>query len=67
MSVLVEEAHMVEDIDKNDATSELLSLEQQLTAVDQAENPAEYRRLVQRIQVARAKVTLLSGGGTGGH
>jgi F-type H+-transporting ATPase subunit epsilon len=67
VSVLVEEAHMVEDIDKNDATSELLSLEQQLTAVDQAENPAEYRQLVQRIQVARAKVTLLSGGGTGGH
>lgn len=61
VSVLVEEAHPAEEIDREAASKELLSLEQQLTAIDSIEDPEGYERLQNRLRVARAKVTLVEG------
>jgi F-type H+-transporting ATPase subunit epsilon len=61
VSVLVEEAHKAEHIDLNEATSELLELEEQLNGVDQAEDPDEYERILNRMKVVRHKITVAGG------
>ncbi|MDA8407427.1 MAG: ATP synthase F1 subunit epsilon [Deltaproteobacteria bacterium] len=59
--VLVEEAHAVESIDKAQATEELAVLERQLLEIDAVENAAEYERVLNRVKVARTKISLVGG------
>jgi len=56
--VLVEEAHAAESIDKAEASEELVLLEKQLLEIDALENSAEYERMLNRIKVVRAKISL---------
>ncbi len=59
--VLVEEAHAVESIDKAQATEQLAALERQLLEIDAVENAAEYERVLNRVKVARTKISLVGG------
>jgi F-type H+-transporting ATPase subunit epsilon len=59
--VLVEEAHAAESIDKAQASEELLGLEKELLDIDALENSAQYERVLNRIKVAKAKISLAGG------
>ncbi|MHB8204407.1 MAG: ATP synthase F1 subunit epsilon [Desulfomonilaceae bacterium] len=59
--ILVEEAHVVESIDKAQATEELVILEKQLLEIDAVENSAEYERMLNRIKVVKTKISLVGG------
>jgi F-type H+-transporting ATPase subunit epsilon len=61
VTVLVDEAYRVEDVDAGAASSELLGLEQQLVTGDFTSDPVAYQALQKKIQVARAKVSLTTG------
>ncbi len=61
VTLLVEEAHLAESIDKTAASEELLVLERQLLEIDALENSAEYERTLNRIKVAKAKIALAGG------
>jgi F-type H+-transporting ATPase subunit epsilon len=61
VSILVDEAYAVEEIDANEISSEIQRLEQQLVAMDAAVDPEGYSKLTSRLKVARAKLSLASG------
>jgi F-type H+-transporting ATPase subunit epsilon len=61
VTLLVEEAHLADSIDKAAASEELLVLERQLLEIDALENSAEYERTLNRIKVAKAKISLAGG------
>ena len=61
VTVLVEEAHSVESIDKNEVSDELVMLERQLLEISALENSAEYERMLNRIKVVKAKISLAGG------
>ncbi len=62
VSVLVDEAYAVEECEATAITSEIQSLEERLVALDPAADPEGYRRLTGKLKVARAKLSLCSGG-----
>ncbi len=57
VTVLVDEAYKLEEIDASEVTAELNGLQQQLAAMDSAADPEGYQRLLNRIKVARAKIS----------
>ena len=61
VTVLVEEAHAAESIDKAQATQELELLEKELLDVDAVQNEAEYQRMLNRIKVVKAKISIAGG------
>ncbi|MDQ1240133.1 MAG: F-type H+-transporting ATPase subunit epsilon [Thermodesulfobacteriota bacterium] len=58
MTVLVEEAYSAEDIDLSEASAEVGDLEKELGEVDAAADPINYKRLLDKLVVARTKVAL---------
>lgn len=60
MTVLVEEAFAVHEIDQAEASAEVLELEQALATMDPAADPDEHRKLMDKLKTARAKVALIS-------
>lgn len=60
MTVLVEEAYSVHDIDQAEASAEVLELEQSLAVMDAAADPDEHKKTLDRLKTARAKVALTS-------
>lgn len=60
MTVLVEEAFAVHEIDQAEASAEVLELEQALATVDPAADPDEHKKLMDKLKTARAKVALIS-------
>ncbi|HMK35988.1 MAG TPA: ATP synthase F1 subunit epsilon [Desulfomonilaceae bacterium] len=61
VTVLVDEAYKLEEIDSQQTAAELHGLEQQLTAIDASADPEGYEQLINKIKVARAKIALTSG------
>jgi F-type H+-transporting ATPase subunit epsilon len=61
VSVLVDEAYKIEQLDAAEAQAELAGLEQQLAAIDSAADPEGYQLLLNKLKVARAKVSLTTG------
>lgn len=61
VTMLVEEAHTAESIDKAEASQELLTLEKELLEIDALENSVQYERALNRIKVAKAKISLAGG------
>ncbi|MGC8659870.1 MAG: ATP synthase F1 subunit epsilon [Desulfomonilaceae bacterium] len=59
VTVLVEEAHAAESIDKAEATQELEVLEKELLAINAVQNEAEYQRMLNRIKVLQAKIAIV--------
>jgi F-type H+-transporting ATPase subunit epsilon len=60
MTVLVEEAHSVNEIDESEANAEVSHLEQVLVNIDSATDPYEYKKTFDRLNTARAKVALIT-------
>lgn len=60
MTVLVEEAFAVHEIDQAEASAEVLELEQALATMDPAADPDEHKKLMDKLKTARAKVALIS-------
>jgi len=61
VTVLVDEAFALEQIDAAQAAAELTQLEEQLLAIDSAANPEEFKETLNKTKLARAKVALTSG------
>ena len=61
VTILVEEAHAVESIDRTEAAKELEMLERELLGVDAVQNEAEYQRMLNRIKVVKAKISVAGG------
>jgi len=57
VTVLVDDACAVDEIDAAAASSELSQLEQELGKMDAAADPAAYEKLVNKVKVARTKVS----------
>jgi F-type H+-transporting ATPase subunit epsilon len=62
VTVLVDEAYTADEIDSAKAASEVSDLEKELEGTDSAANPQQFERTTTRLKVARAKVSLVSGG-----
>lgn len=58
MTILVEEAYSAEDIDPSEAAAEVVELEKELAQADSAADPLNYKRLVDKLVVAKTKVAL---------
>lgn len=58
MTVLVEEAYAVHEIDPAEANAEVAILEQSLLDVDAAADPDAYKKAYNKLSTARAKVAL---------
>jgi F-type H+-transporting ATPase subunit epsilon len=61
VSVLVDEAYAVEELEAGAISSEIQNLEQQLVAIDATADPEGYRKLTGRLKMARAKLSLAAG------
>jgi F-type H+-transporting ATPase subunit epsilon len=61
VSVLVDEAYKIEQLNAAEAQAELAGLEQQLAAIDSAADPEGHQLLLNKLKVARAKVSLTTG------
>lgn len=61
VTVLVDEAHKTEDLSPAEVAAEIQSLEQELMSPALAENPEEYAKVLNKLKVARAKSSLISG------
>lgn len=61
VTLLVDEAYAVEELDPAEAADEVHRLEQELLAVDSAANPEEHQIILNKLKVARAKEALISG------
>ncbi len=61
VTVLVDEAYRVEEIDRATIAADILALEQQLVEIDAASNPAAHTAAMNKLKIARAKSTLVSG------
>jgi F-type H+-transporting ATPase subunit epsilon len=61
VTVLVDEAHKMEDLSPAEVAAEIQSLEQELMSPALAENPEEYAKVLNKLKVARAKSSLISG------
>ena len=62
VTVLVDEAYTADEVKAAEAAAEVSELEKELEGLDSAANPAEYRKTEGKLKVARAKVSLASGG-----
>jgi len=62
VTVLVDEAYTADEIDAAKASSEVSDLEKELEGIDSAANPELFEKTTTRLKVARAKVSLTSGG-----
>jgi F-type H+-transporting ATPase subunit epsilon len=60
VSVLVDEAYRVEDINSSDVQTEIQNLERQLLEMDQTADPEGFKRISDKLKVARVKVSLTS-------
>lgn len=60
MTVLVEEAYGIHEVDASDISDEMTRLEQLLLQIDSTANPDEYKKTFQRLTVVRAKLALMS-------
>ncbi len=58
VTVLVEEAYGSDAVDAGQASSDLSQLERELSAIDSAADPDAHSKLLKKVQVARAKVSL---------
>lgn len=58
VTVLVAEAYGSGEVDAGQASSELSQLEQELSGIDAAADPDAHGKILKKIQVARAKVSL---------
>lgn len=58
VTVLVDEAHRKEDIDATEAAAEVTQLEQELVNIDSVTDPEAYQAVLDKLKVARFKVTL---------
>jgi F-type H+-transporting ATPase subunit epsilon len=58
VTVLVDEAHRKEDIDATGAAAEVTQLEQELVNTDSVTDPEAYQAVLDKLKVARFKVTL---------
>lgn len=67
VSVLVDEAHAVEQIDASAASAEAAQWEQELAALDPTASAEDRERILNKIKLARAKVALVSGGSGAAH
>jgi F-type H+-transporting ATPase subunit epsilon len=59
VTVLVDEVHKLTEIDAAEVQAEVLALEQQLAAIDAAQDPEAHKRIVNKIKTAQAKIALL--------
>ncbi len=62
VTVLVDEAYSAEEIDSSKAAQEVSDLEKELEGIDSSANPELFETTTTRLKVARAKVSLVSGG-----
>ena len=62
VTVLVDEAYSREDIDSAGVAQEVADLEKELEGIDSAANPELFEKTTTQLKVARAKVSLASGG-----
>lgn len=62
VTVLVDEAYTADEIDSAAAASEVSELEKEVAGIDSMANPELYEKTTTRLKVARAKVSLASGG-----
>ena len=60
VTVLVDEAFAADQINASEAAAEVTALEQQMAGIDSAANPEEYEKTLNRLKVAKAKVSLVS-------
>ena len=58
VTVLVDEAHRKEDINATEAAAEVTQLEQELVNIDSVTDPEAYQAVLDKLKVARFKVTL---------
>ncbi|MFH1116227.1 MAG: ATP synthase F1 subunit epsilon [Pseudomonadota bacterium] len=63
VTVLVDEAYSADEIDSAGAAQEVSALEKELEAMDSAANAELFEKKTTQLKVARAKVSLASGGG----
>lgn len=61
VSVLVDEAYRADQIDATAAAAEVSALDRDLAGINAAEHPDQYEKVVNKLKVARAKVSLTSG------
>ena len=61
VTVLVEQAYGIEQVDGAVVASELAELETQLRSIDPTADPDGYERMSTKIKIARAKVALAAG------
>ena len=61
VTVLVDQAYGIEQVDGAVVASELTELEAQLRSIDPAADPDAYERMSTKIKIARAKVALAAG------
>jgi F-type H+-transporting ATPase subunit epsilon len=62
VTVLVEEAVAAENIDGAEVKQELAEFEKQLAQIDALTDPAAHKSMLDKVKLARAKVTLSEGG-----
>ncbi|AFM26349.1 ATP synthase F1 subunit epsilon [Desulfomonile tiedjei] len=58
VSVLVDEAYRAEDINTSDVQADIQNLERQLAELDQAADPEGFKRISDKLKVARVKSSL---------
>jgi len=58
MTILVEEAYPAEDIGASEAAAEVVDLEKELSQADAAADPLNYKRVADKLAVAKTKVAL---------
>src|SRR5512139_2560779 len=61
VTVLVDEAYPSDEIDPTEAAQELAQIQQEMTTLDAATDPAKLQALSSKLQVARSKVALSGG------
>jgi F-type H+-transporting ATPase subunit epsilon len=67
VSVLVDEAYAMDQVDASAASAEVTQWEQELAALDAATSAEDRERVVNKLKLARAKVALIGGGSGAAH
>lgn len=60
VTVLVDEAYTEDQVNASEAATEVTALEQEVAGIDSAANPEEYEKAINKLKVAKAKVSLVS-------
>lgn len=60
VTVLVDEAYAEDQVNASEAAAEVTVLEQEVAGIDSAANPEEYEKAINKLKVAKAKVSLVS-------